>query len=258
MRLLRKLFRSEDNWTEEVAEPIRPARRLYVVGDIHGCDALLSRLLTRIEQHMSVYPDPQAVTILVGDYVDRGENSAAVLNRVFALDNDSENVVCLMGNHERMMLDFIEDPAGAGPRWLRHGGMQTLASFGIGGVSDSSDAGAMMQAAGTLAEALGRELLAWLHALPLDWTSGNVVVTHAALDPDMPPTVQSDRCKLWGHPDFMQKARRDGIWVAHGHVVVDMPTASQSRISVDTGAVFTGRLTAAVLNPSGEPEFLQA
>lgn len=206
---------------------------------------------------MSACPDAAAAIVLVGDYVDRGENSAAVLNRVFALDKGSENVVCLMGNHERMMLDFIDDPVGAGPRWLRHGGMQTLASYGIGGVNDSSDPGTMLEAAGSLAEALGQELLVWLRALPLDWMSGNVIVTHAALDPDMPPSVQSDRCKLWGHPDFMQKPRRDGIWVAHGHVVVDMPTASQSRISVDTGAVFSGRLTAAVLNPSGEPEFLQ-
>ena len=86
----------------------------------------------------------------------------------------------------------------------------------------------------------------------------NVLVTHAALDPDMPLSVQPDRFKLWGHPDFMRKSRRDGIWVAHGHVVVDFPSASQSRVSVDTGAVFTGRLTAAVLRPTGEPEFLQA
>lgn len=256
MQLLRKLFRVEDVAREELLSPVQPDQPLLVVGDVHGRDDLLAALLEKLHARSSTMPGTK--TIFVGDYIDRGEESAQVLRRLHNLTQGADDVLCLMGNHERMMLDFLDDPVGSGPRWMRHGGLQTLASFGIGGVRDTSEDAALGHAANQLSAALGPQLLAWITELPLDWSSGNVVVTHAALDPELPPSVQSDRCKLWGHPDFMRKPRRDGIWVAHGHVIVDMPTAAQSRISVDTGAVFTGRLTAALLRPNAEPEFLQA
>lgn len=255
MRLLRKLLGVDD--PDIHSAPLAPETMVYVVGDIHGRHDLLERLLVKIDERNDLAAGQEPVLVLVGDFVDRGDQSAEVLRCVHALSQDVPNVVCLMGNHERMMLDFIDKPAEAGPRWLRYGGLQTLASFGVGGVTENAPATMLASAAESLRDALGLDLESWIRDLPYFWVSGNLVVTHAALDPDLPLEVQSEQNMLWGHPDFMRRGRSDGLWVAHGHTVVDMPVVSQGRISVDTGAVFTGRLTAALLRPGAEPEFIQ-
>ena len=256
MRLLRRLLGVDVEDAEpEMLQPLAPEQTVYVVGDVHGRADLFDQLLERIDLHRESVDGPSTL-ILVGDYVDRGEESASVLRRAQALANGGE-AICLMGNHERMMLDFLDNPVDGGRRWLRHGGLQTLASFGVTGVTDIAPAAAMQDAAAALSNAMGPALEGWVRDLPLQWTTGNLVVTHAALDPDMPIDMQSEKAMLWGHPDFMRRSRRDGYWVAHGHVVVEMPQVAQGRISIDTGAVFGGRLTAAVLAPYHEPEFLQ-
>ena len=260
MRLLRKLLGSADDFEGPTPDecPLSPEQTVYVIGDVHGRDDLLARLLEKVRRHTELFADDDAMLVLVGDYVDRGEDSAKVLGRSKALTEELPNAVCLMGNHERMMLDFIDDPASTGARWLRYGGLQTLASFGIGGVSENVSGADLIPVAERLRDAMGLGLERWVRNLPTHWVSGNLVVTHAALDPELPLAVQSEHCMLWGHPEFMRTTRRDGLWVAHGHVIVDMPLVAQGRVSVDTGAVFTGRLTAAVLRANCEPEFLQA
>ncbi len=216
---------------------------LFAIGDVHGRADLLVRLLDRA---------PEGAQILcLGDYVDRGEESAAVLRLLSA----RPDILCLKGNHEAMMLSFLDAPRQAGPAWLRSGGLQTLASFGIGGLTELSRGEALDTAAERLQAAMGAELLAWLQDLPLMHRSGNVAFVHAAVDPAMPLNIQAEQTLLWGHPDFVTTPRSDGIWVAHGHVIVDAPVMEQGHIAVDTGAYATGRLTALVLDPAAPPRF---
>lgn len=212
--------------------PPDPLRPVAILGDIHGCDRLLARLLPRLEGQV----------ICVGDYIDRGEESAAVLDRLIA----RPEVLCLRGNHEDMLLAFLDDPEGKGPRWLRYGGLQTLASFGVGGDLSTGRLGHIRDA---LARAMGDERIDWMRALPLWWQSGNLAVTHAGADPRRDLAQQEARDLLWGTPEFGRRPRTDGLWIAHGHVIVDAPTAEGGRIAVDTGAYATGRLTAAIIAP---------
>lgn len=145
--------------------PPRPLQPLYVIGDIHGQAHLLDRLLEKIETDRQGQP---AVTVCVGDYVDRGERSREVLERVHRrMQENPAELVCLMGNHERMMLDFLDQPEAHGPRWLRHGGLQTLASFGIGGLTQSSSGAPLASARDRLTEVLPFSLQSWLRSLPL-------------------------------------------------------------------------------------------
>lgn len=249
MSFLKRLFGGGQTARFDTA--LSPDAPFFVIGDVHGCQRQLDALSQKMKAH-----DPDAPRVFVGDYVDRGENSADVLRTLFALKDDRK-VVCLIGNHEDMMLGFIDDPEKKGARWLRYGGLQTLASFGIGGVTSSSEGAALTTARDALKETMGDALCKWLRDLPATWRSGNVTVVHAGADPVTPLTLQSSKTFMWGHPDFDRVLRTDGTWVAHGHTVVEQPTAQGGKIAVDTGAYATGQLTAAYVT-SGDVTFLQS
>ena len=239
--------------------PPRPERPLYVVGDIHGEAVLLEQLLAVIDQDADALGLADAMLVFLGDYVDRGEQSRDVLGRLHALSFAfPAHVLCLMGNHERMMLDFLDRPAESGQRWLRNGGLQTLASFGVSGVHVASQGDDLERAAADLRASLAPGLEAWLRGLPLICQSGNICVCHAGADPKLPLASQPERALLWGPPQGANGlARRDGVWVVHGHYVVSEPEAAGGRIAVDTGAYFSGRLHAAHLH-EGVVRFLCA
>ena len=84
---------------------------------------------------------------------------------------------------------------------------------------------------------------------------GNVNFTHAGADPARPVAAQEAHTLTWGHPDFGMVPRSDGQWIVHGHTIVDAPFVAPGQICVDTGAFFSGRLTAARL-ADGDVQFL--
>lgn len=214
-----------------------------VIGDVHGRDDLLGPLLDRMAQ-------TGAELVLAGDYVDRGPDSAAVLARLMPLAR-AGRITCLMGNHERMMLDFLDAPAAEGRRWMMNGGAETLLSYGLSVHAARLDDDRLGWLAGALRAALPEGTEDWLRALPLLWQSGGLAVAHAGADPRRPLEEQEAAALLWGHPAFRKRPRADGTWVAHGHWIVPESSARQGRIAVDTGAWRSGRLTAARIGPDG-------
>ena len=258
---LRRLFRGG-----RALEP-EPDRPLYLIGDVHGRADLLERLFEMIDADQSASGVEQPLAVFLGDYIDRGTDSRRVLQSLHAMqqslatDPSAEGeMLCLMGNHERMMLDFLDMPVEAGPRWLRNGGIQTLESFGLQGVPEEAGPEVLEAARDALAEALGTGqpdgLESWLRDLPLIAQSGNVALVHAACDPSLPIDGQPPNALLWGHPEFFIRPRADGLWVAHGHTVVSRPAVAEGRIALDTGAWFSDRLTAAILVPGAPVRFL--
>ena len=233
----------------------RPAATTYVVGDLHGRADLLEPMFERIDRHIGTVAEDSPFLVFVGDYVGYGPASHETLLRLKALTEEfPRNVVCLMGSHERMFLDFLTDPEMRGARWMRFGGAATLESFGVPEPARHPDA--YQQAADALHAAMEPGLLDWIAARPLSWHSGNLWVVHAAADPKHSMPAQSARVLLWGHPEFEVVPRSDGVWVCHGHTEVDTPQLVDGRANVDTGAWKTGRLAAAAIVPTGEVEFL--
>ena len=229
--------------------PLAPAEPLCLIGDIHGCADLLEKLSRKIAEEVSA----ETRIICVGDYVDRGDASAAVLRMLHAeTARPGARLTCVAGNHEDMLIQFLDNPHQAAPRWLRYGGLQTLASFGLRGVSETMSGADLERIRDGLRAALGAELEAWLRDLPLVVQSGNVAIVHAAADPQLPILQQDRSVLLWGHADFARHPRADGIWIAHGHTVVPEIRQRRGRLSVDTGAYATGRLSAALVEPDGQ------
>ena len=242
MKFLKSLFQRH----QETPEPehvfdaaLAPLQSLFVVGDVHGCTDKLDLLLAKQPK------DTQLV--FVGDIVDRGPNVKGALERVFQACK--EGAICLKGNHEEMLLKFLDDPTGRAKRWLKFGGLQTIYSYKIPRVAERSTKPELLEAAKAFRDALGAETEAWLRDLPVHFSSGNLHIVHAAADPAIPMESQDKNTFLWGHQDFRIVPRSDGQWVCHGHTIVEEAVAENGVISIDTGAYATDRLTAVLITP---------
>lgn len=236
-----------------------PQEVVYVVGDIHGRVDKLKNLLDRIEADIAANGGVESKVVFVGDYIDRGEASAEVLRfLVNGTKTYPDKLICLIGNHEQMLLDFLSDPTGSAKRWIRYGGLQTLSSFGVGAglTTDSRGAGELLDAAGDLMEAMGEDLVDWIAELPRSWASGTLWVVHAGADPSVPMPSQTPKTLMWGIDAFLQEERKDGQWVAFGHHTFEKPFAEAGRIAVDTGAAYGGPMTAARIDPTGTVTFI--
>ncbi|MEO2038478.1 MAG: metallophosphoesterase family protein [Martelella sp.] len=258
MKSLRRLFTRPA--PENRAEPARPFRGglptpdegFAAIGDIHGCADALAALWDKLAAAA-----PGMKIVHVGDYIDRGENSAGVLKMLHQRQTRDGDILCLKGNHEEMLLDFLRAPEEKAERWLRNGGLQTLESFkeiSLGNALADRNFPVVRDA---LARQLG-DMAGFLEAMPRLWKSGNVAVVHAGADPRKPLEHQRPANLTWGHPAFGQLPREDGTWIVHGHTVVERPIMANGVISIDTGAYAKGRLTAAIIRPGREVEFLQA
>lgn len=249
MPSLRALF-GLDYPTGEFPLPPKPDVPVCIIGDLHGMADLLNTMLAVI----AVQPQSDLVRIVfTGDLIDRGPDSAKVVSTVFDLClSDPSRYICLMGNHERMMLDFLANPGKNGKRWIAAGGGETLISYGLTArIAALTPAARFAVLAERLHAALPESILNWIAALPSYWQEEGLGVVHAGADPALPLADQPLNALNWGHPQFHRTARRDGLWIVHGHVIVPEVQIADGRIAVDTGAYSTGRLSAVWLDGDG-------
>jgi serine/threonine protein phosphatase 1 len=200
----------------------------YAIGDIHGCYDAMVALLDKIERHAD---GRDHRLVFLGDYIDRGPDSAAVLRTLQGLESASPgSVVCLMGNHEALLLMALLKPE-AMPLWLRNGGLSTLASFGT-----RSPIG------------IDPEILAWINRLPTFHYDARRYYVHAGLRPGRPLPDQSDEDRIWIRDVFLDGDHDFGKHVVHGHTPLrnGLPEVRRHRTNLDTGAVYGGALTAGV------------
>jgi len=220
-----------------------PARPLYAIGDIHGRADLLASLLQLIAEDISnLPPESNPLLVFLGDYVDRGPHSREVIETVAGLqDRTGWEVIALKGNHEAVMSRFL-DGADCGLEWCRHGGRETLLSYGVrieeGGGADWEAVRAAFR------DALPDGHLEFLRSLSLYAVHGRYIFVHAGLRPGIALSDQDERDLLWIRDDFFAADSWDGSVVVHGHTPTAEPYLGPHRIGVDTGAYATGALTA--------------
>ncbi|MEM0922702.1 MAG: metallophosphoesterase [Pseudomonadota bacterium] len=222
--------------------PLAAEGRIYAIGDIHGRLDLLGEMVDKILQDAADF-DGVPQVVFLGDLIDRGEDSQGVVEFVRSMQGWPEiETSAIMGNHEQMLVDFLIDPS-AGARWLRHGGLQTLMSYGTPTHGSVHQPGTLAQTRDELLAAMGPHR-DFIEKLPAQHRNGNILFAHAGANPSLSIKAQDEETLIWGHARFFEEMRSDGIWVVHGHTVVDDPMVDQGRISVDTGAYFSNRLTA--------------
>jgi serine/threonine protein phosphatase 1 len=215
-----------------------PGRRIYAIGDIHGCDARMAMLHERIAEDLARRPVPAPLLLHIGDYVDRGPDSAGVVARLLrGSPIDHVPVLNLMGNHEQTMLDALAGDRAAGTDWLYQGGRSALESYG-------ADPDAPRE---HWADAVPAAHLDFLRRLAMRHQEGGYLFVHAGIRPGIPLHTQATEDLLRIRQPFLYTDQSFGVVVVHGHTPVFSPVVCANRIGIDTGAVFGGPLTCAVL-----------
>ncbi|MDJ0947540.1 MAG: metallophosphoesterase family protein [Alphaproteobacteria bacterium] len=240
----------------KTARCVPPNRRIYAIGDIHGRMDLLADLHDQILKDAAQYADCTKTIVYIGDYVDRGLNSKEVIQTLIEQPLPGFECVYLKGNHEAILLDFVED-ARAGAGWLKIGGLATLFSYRVALDEKLPGAERLADAQDRFREKLPSEHLAFLKALRLHHTEGDYLFVHAGVRPRRPLDDQTEQDLLWIRDDFVQSKVDHGKIVVHGHSITWKPEIRPNRIGIDTGAFATGVLTCLALHGS-EHEFIQA
>ncbi|WP_363082561.1 metallophosphoesterase family protein [Phenylobacterium sp. SCN 70-31] len=222
--------------------PSTGGRLVYAIGDIHGHALVLDDLLRRIAADVEVSrPHEAPRLVFLGDYVDRGPDSRAVIDRILALvESGRFEVTALKGNHEDALLKFLDDPAYA-PSWIENWGETTLRAYGI--ASPWREDGAA-QARARFAAVFPDAHRAFLHELPLRCEIGDYLFVHAGVRPGVPLSEQTERDLMWIRYDFLESDADFGKVVVHGHTPAPRPQMRPNRIGIDTGVYYTGVLTA--------------
>jgi serine/threonine protein phosphatase 1 len=213
--------------------------RVYAIGDVHGCAGQLVEMHRLIIRDLAARPTVAPTVLHLGDYIDRGPDSAGVLTALLECGLRARaRLVLLGGNHEAMLLAAVRgSDRSAAEMWLDNGGEASLESWGI----------AHDVAQREWAECIPRAHLDLVRSLSLTYRQGGYLFVHAGVRPGVPIERQTTDDLLWIREPFLSSQADFGSVVVHGHTPRPRPELRPNRICVDTGAVFGGPLTAAVL-----------
>lgn len=244
MKFVSKLKARFDRSATQAAMP--KGTIAYAIGDIHGRDDLLEKLLSKITNHAGQRPTNRRVIVFLGDYVDRGWQSKDVLERLSTLEMPGFEAVFLKGNHEEALLTFLEEPQFL-DNWRQYGGLETLHAYGLKDLNFRADEDYVRAVHAEFEATLPPHHRAFLSGLPTKFELGGYLFVHAGVRPGIPLEQQSENDMRWIRDEFLNSHADFGKRVVHGHCPEEEPQARPNRIGVDTGAYITGVLTAAVL-----------
>jgi len=217
---------------------VPPGRRVYAIGDIHGCDAQLANLHEMIAEDLARRPVDSALLLHIGDYVDRGADTAGVIDRLAdGCPIPGMDMINLLGNHESTMLDALSGERAAATDWLFAGGRAALESYGIDPDGPREP----------WTRVIPRRHQEFLRGLRLMHREGGYAFVHAGVRPGIKLENQARDDLLRSRQPFLYSEVDFGAVIVHGHTPVRAPVVRHNRIAIDTGAVFGGKLTCAVL-----------
>lgn len=214
--------------------------RVYAIGDIHGYLGELERAHALIAADRARVGDNAAPVVHIGDLCDRGPDTRGVIDFLLAGLARGENWVTLMGNHDRLMAWFLEDPPRHDPHmmigwdWFHPGagGRETLASYGV----EVGERDRFFELANRFRAAIPDAHRRFVQGLPFTWETDAHIFVHAGIRPGVPLAEQTEEDLVWIRRDFHDDQRDHGRLVVHGHTPVDAITHYGNRVNLDTGA----------------------
>ncbi len=243
--MLRRLF---SGFTEtRTTYRVPRGTRVYAVGDIHGQLDLLKGMRDQISDDAKTARRERNVIVYLGDYIDRGPDSRGIVELLLNQPLQGFEEVHLKGNHEDLMLEFLDDP-GVGEHWYLNGGDATLASYGVARAVIVEGPDRFVATRDRLRGTLPVEHLAFLRSLAMYHVEGDYLFVHAGIRPGRPLAQQEAHDLLWIRREFLSSDADHGCCVVHGHSITSEPEIRRNRIGIDTGAYYTGRLTGLVLD----------
>lgn len=217
--------------------------RAYVVGDIHGRLDLLQHLLARIHRDMQLRTPRETLLVFVGDLIDRGPQSAQVIERLRTYHRPNVQPIFLLGNHEEVLLRILDGDTSLIRSWLRFGGAQCLKSYGVSPRKVATAAG-VLEALETIRGAIPREHVEFLRSFDDSCRFGDYLFVHAGIRPGIDLQEQRQSDLRWIREPFLLDETDHGFVVVHGHTIAAEVEEKPNRIGIDTGAYATGVLTA--------------
>lgn len=239
------------NWKRDKIKP--PAKlpsgpanaRAYAIGDVHGRLDLLKDLLDQIAADRRERPCEREFVILLGDLIDRGPDSAGVVDLLLQVRASLPNPVFLMGNHEEMLLRVLDRDTAQFRDWLRFGGYECAQSYGVEvgrlALLDPPEAAALVR------RAIPAAHIAFIDSFADSFQFGDYLFVHAGIRPGVSVQEQSVQDLRWIREDFLDSKVDHPLFVVHGHTISEEPDERPNRLGIDTGAYASGNLTALCL-----------
>ncbi len=228
-------------------KPLGPEdTRIYAIGDIHGRLDLIERLHQEIRTDVLGCKAERKLLVYLGDYIDRGFHSREVIDYLISQPMQGFEYIYLLGNHEYAMQLFMKYPERMAA-WLNWGGASTLQSYGVNFYTNQNVMKSLKLLAEELSAAVPENHKEFLKNLKPYHQEGDYVFVHAGIKPGKGLEDQSIEDLTMIRDEFIHSSTEFPFTVVFGHSIFDEPFVKNGRVGIDTGAYFSGKLTACVI-----------
>lgn len=240
--MIATLFKSARRKPAPAPASVPEGERVYAIGDVHGCSDLLTDLMARIDADDAKRGTAQTSIVFLGDLVDRGPDSAGVIETAMRLKAEGRRVRFLAGNHEEVFVKAASGDEKSTRFFVRMGGRETILSYPIDAYDyDTLEYGDLAERLKTL---IPRDHVEFVESFEDMVEIGDYVFVHAGIRPGRALDAQRKSDLRWIRDEFLDDERDHGKVVIHGHTICEEVDHYDNRIGIDTGAYATGRLTA--------------
>ncbi len=215
---------------------------VYCIGDIHGRADLLLDVQNKIRKHQETQIFDKAYEIYLGDYIDRGNSSKETLDILSKYQPANRECIFISGNHEAMLLNFLNEDFEVYNIWKLYGGSETLNSYGVK-LESGYNIDIIKKVRKNFLKNFPQSHYNFFQNLNSHFILGDYFFVHAGVNPKRPLEEQDDKTMMTIRDEFLTNSYWLGKRVVHGHTPVNEPYVSFNRINIDTGAYISNNLS---------------